>query len=227
MKDDSNNSQQLISTIIITPNSNHHQVFNNYIDSKYNKQTKKKLDLIYLNDEKEKPNIKLIRKLISKVIYQPDPGRKKLFIINHADHSSLAAQNAMLKVVEEPPPNIQIILIVNDKSHLLETIHSRCQTEFIKLNIKTKKKEVNIPNLATIRSYGKIIDYVKKKKDRKEALKLCQTLIDFIMKDGYNLKRQNKIIALQTLHQTYNLIDRNINTKLALENCLFKIKTLL
>ncbi len=44
-----------------------------------------------------------------------------------ADTLSLATQNAMLKSLEEPPPNVQFLLTTNRPTSLLPTIQSRCQ----------------------------------------------------------------------------------------------------
>lgn len=52
-------------------------------------------------------------------------------IIEDADAMTTAAQNALLKTLEEPPPNTFIILTGTDKTALLATIQSRCQSVFI------------------------------------------------------------------------------------------------
>ena len=49
----------------------------------------------------------------------------KIFIVNDAHTLNLNAQNAMLKVLEEPPPNTLFILVAAKKSPLLATIISR------------------------------------------------------------------------------------------------------
>lgn len=48
-------------------------------------------------------------------------------VILSAETVSLATQNAMLKSLEEPPPNIQFLLATNRPTSLLPTIQSRCQ----------------------------------------------------------------------------------------------------
>jgi hypothetical protein len=54
-------------------------------------------------------------------------GRGKFFIIDEADLMQLPAQNALLKVLEEPPAESYLILITASPQELLSTIRSRSQ----------------------------------------------------------------------------------------------------
>ncbi len=54
-------------------------------------------------------------------------GRGKFFIIDEADLMEAPAQNALLKTLEEPPPDSYIILITASPQELLATIRSRSQ----------------------------------------------------------------------------------------------------
>jgi replication-associated recombination protein RarA len=48
-----------------------------------------------------------------------------LYIIKDAQDMSLAAKNSLLKVAEEPPENVRIILLCTSKEYLLSTVLSR------------------------------------------------------------------------------------------------------
>lgn len=54
-------------------------------------------------------------------------GRGKVFVVLEADLMSDAAQNALLKTLEEPPPGVTIILVAEQPEQLLPTTLSRCQ----------------------------------------------------------------------------------------------------
>jgi len=54
-------------------------------------------------------------------------GRGKFFLIDEADLMQNQAQNALLKTLEEPPPDTYLILITASPSELLSTIRSRSQ----------------------------------------------------------------------------------------------------
>jgi len=56
----------------------------------------------------------------------PD-ARRKVLRIASADRMNEAAQNAFLKVLEEPPASVVWVLEVEDESRLLETVVSRCR----------------------------------------------------------------------------------------------------
>ena len=52
---------------------------------------------------------------------------RKMALVDDADRLSLAAQNAMLKTLEEPPGQALIILVTAGPGALLPTVRSRCQ----------------------------------------------------------------------------------------------------
>ncbi len=85
-------------------------------------------DVIYIGPEDKKKNINVgqIRKLRSDAYIKPHMSGKKVFIINKAHTMNEQSQNALLKILEEPPINVIIILIGESLSPFLETIISRC-----------------------------------------------------------------------------------------------------
>lgn len=58
---------------------------------------------------------------------KPYCGGKRIAVIDDADYLSVPAANALLKTLEEPPPQSVIILIGTNKHKQLPTIRSRCQ----------------------------------------------------------------------------------------------------
>jgi DNA polymerase-3 subunit delta' len=54
-------------------------------------------------------------------------GRYKIFVIEEADRMNDAAQNALLKTLEEPQPDTVFVLISDNEEDLLETLRSRCR----------------------------------------------------------------------------------------------------
>ena len=61
-------------------------------------------------------------------------GRGKVFVIRQAELMTAAAQNALLKTLEEPAGRTLIILLSDDPDGLLPTVRSRCQVvRFVKL----------------------------------------------------------------------------------------------
>jgi DNA polymerase-3 subunit delta' len=65
--------------------------------------------------------------LIEKVSTKPILSQRKVFVANEAEKLNLASQNALLKVLEEPPTYCCIILLCTRLERLLPTTKSRCQ----------------------------------------------------------------------------------------------------
>lgn len=91
-------------------------------------------DIIRLTHEK--PNVITVddirTQIISDVQIKPYGDGKKIYIINDAEKMNQAAQNALLKTLEEPPAYVIIMLLTTNSQMLLPTIISRC----IQLNMK-------------------------------------------------------------------------------------------
>ena len=75
--------------------------------------------------ENDSIKVEEIRNLINEVYLKPVYSKRKVFIINDADKMNVNAQNALLKVLEEPPTYTTIILIVSHKERIIKTILSR------------------------------------------------------------------------------------------------------
>lgn len=87
-------------------------------------------DITVISAEDGKKNIAVsqIRKLKEETVIKPHMAKKRVFIIDGANTMNENSQNALLKVLEEPPGDIVFILITESKSALLDTIISRCVT---------------------------------------------------------------------------------------------------
>ena len=59
--------------------------------------------------------------------YRPFEGKARVFIVEDADKLNESSANALLKILEEPPPTSHIVLLTSRPAWLLPTIRSRCQ----------------------------------------------------------------------------------------------------
>ncbi len=77
--------------------------------------------------EKDKKSIGVddIREIISDAYTKPFKSKYKVYIIEDADALTIAAQNAMLKILEEPPEYIIFIICVTSAAKILSTVQSR------------------------------------------------------------------------------------------------------
>jgi len=65
--------------------------------------------------------------LIDKVSTRPTLSQRRVFIVSEAERLNASSQNAMLKVLEEPPEYCTIILLCTRMERLLPTTKSRCR----------------------------------------------------------------------------------------------------
>ncbi len=68
-----------------------------------------------------------VRTITEKVSRQPFEGKRTLVILCEAHLATIEAQNAFLKLLEEPPASTILILVTEFTDRLLPTIRSRCQ----------------------------------------------------------------------------------------------------
>ena len=68
-----------------------------------------------------------VRDLIGEIAGAPFEARRRVFVIDDAHTMNEAAQNALLKSLEEPPPRSHVILVSGAPLGLRQTIRSRCQ----------------------------------------------------------------------------------------------------
>ena len=68
-----------------------------------------------------------IRDLIERSRFAPVQARWKVYVIDECHMLSTAASNALLKTLEEPPPQVVFVLATTDPQRVLPTILSRCQ----------------------------------------------------------------------------------------------------
>lgn len=96
-------------------------------------------DIIWVNREKASLGIDEIReKLCNTMDIKPFSSPYKIYIVPEAEKMTEAAQNALLKTIEEPPEYGVVILMTSNISELLPTIQSRCLTlEFRPLSTAT------------------------------------------------------------------------------------------
>ncbi|MBR2807961.1 MAG: hypothetical protein IKD65_02545 [Oscillospiraceae bacterium] len=69
-----------------------------------------------------------IRELAADAQVLPNEAERKVYIIEEAELMNLNAQNAALKLLEEPPATVIFVLCAVNPNQLLETVRSRCLT---------------------------------------------------------------------------------------------------
>jgi DNA polymerase-3 subunit delta' len=82
---------------------------------------------VSLSEKKKMISVSQIREIGLLISGKPNEARKRMVLILDADKMNVQAQNALLKVLEEPPQNTFFILTATQLPPLLPTILSRCR----------------------------------------------------------------------------------------------------
>lgn len=85
-------------------------------------------DIIRISPPEGKKEIPVdtVRAVKAESVIMPNEADSKVFIIESADMMNPSAQNALLKILEEPPRHVRFILTAETPSLLLDTVRSRC-----------------------------------------------------------------------------------------------------
>ncbi len=102
------------------------QIITDYLDSFYQTHQISQFDRTIITAEGS-IGIESIRDMQRSLYLAPYKGQKKSIIIQSAQLLTIEAQNALLKVLEEPPPFVYFILLAPTTQQFLPTILSRCQ----------------------------------------------------------------------------------------------------
>jgi DNA polymerase-3 subunit gamma/tau len=85
------------------------------------------LDVVEM-DAASQRGIDDIREIRERVVLQPVEGRYKVYILDEAHQLTDAAWNALLKLIEEPPPHLLFVFCTTALDKVIPTVRSRCQT---------------------------------------------------------------------------------------------------
>jgi len=102
------------------------------------------IDLIEI-DAASNRSIDDIRDIKEKSLFAPNIGNCKVYIIDEAHGLTGPAQQAFLKLLEEPPENVIIILATTEINSIPQTIISRCQRfDFNRINIEQMSSHLKL-----------------------------------------------------------------------------------
>ena len=105
----------------------------------------------------EKIYIDQIRDLQAGISLRPMEGEKKVFMIDDADRMVDQAANALLKTLEEPPPDSFLILITSFPDLLPSTVLSRCRTVRFKPLSTDSVEEILIRKMGLSKDKAKVM----------------------------------------------------------------------
>lgn len=176
-----------------------------------------------LNTFEKAVGIPDIRALQQKLYFKPLKSKDKAVIIDAPAGLTTEAQNSLLKILEEPPENTFILLVVSTKNTLLPTVISRCKIVELKEDAREKDFSESYKILDTLSSTGigeklKIAQDFSKTKD--EAVIFLENLILASREKLLENPADGKMLkTLKGFQKTHAIIkSTNAAPRLTLEN---------
>lgn len=154
------------------------------------------VDVIELEpDDRASIKIDLVRDVLGKTGYRPFEGKRRVVLIRDADTLETAAQNALLKNLEEPPPATGFILTTAVPGALLSTVRSRC------MRLRFGTLTASEVTLALVRDHG------QSERDAQEAAPLSDGSIGQALALSDLDMGSLRALALRLLQQTSGRAD--------------------
>ncbi|MBR6408185.1 MAG: hypothetical protein IKS19_06375 [Clostridia bacterium] len=100
-------------------------------------------DFTIVSKENDGFKLENIRNLRTNALIRPNEADRRVILIKDAQELSVGAQNALLKIIEEPPAFLIFIFTCIEDKKLLDTIQSRC----VALNTAPVKESEAVPYL--------------------------------------------------------------------------------
>lgn len=194
------------------------------------------VDIIFVGTEDGKKIISVgqIRNLRTDAFIKPHSAQKKVYVIKNAELMNEQAQNALLKVLEEPPTSVVFILLSPSRTLELVTIVSRCSILTLSQEITSDKElEEEAKKIIDLLFDNKYYDMLKAfkpyEKDRSKAEKLfrcMQELCVSVIKSGNVSNHRKKILSLiyEEINYYIELISLNANMPLLFSSAVCKFR---
>lgn len=136
--------------------------------------------------------IEKVRNIHHELVLKSYTSQNRAIVIHDAEKVTLEAQNALLKILEEPPPNTYIILSIQNPNLLLPTILSRCQVIQLKVKVTIAHNPaefIQLLNLLTAGSIGESINaagiYGSSKEEAQQYLNDTVNSLRMLLKNHY------------------------------------------
>ncbi len=157
-----------------------------------------------------------------KKILKFSQSQKISVILKEIQNSTKEAMNAFLKILEEPPENINFILTSSSEKQTLPTIASRCEV----IRVLSKAKEsVNIAKNFLKTSEKEKVSLISGLKEREKAKEFLISLFNSLHSMLHSEKKNHKFLseAIEITQETINTLNANGNLTLQMTNFLIRI----
>lgn len=168
-----------------------------------------------------------IKNLIKETkIFNP---KTRIYYLENFHNSSVPAQNSFLKLLEEPPSNVQFVLTTDNKNSLLPTIVSRVkiiklQNDVVAIRESPDTTKFIAPVITGLINQTSITIPLNEFKitDKESAKKILLQLISYFRHKFDSDKKSTSIIK-EILHLNSLLESNNLNPQLTVDQALIFI----
>ena len=151
-----------------------------------------------------------VRNAFSSVYEKPLIIEKRIYIINNFEYLNNSSQNALLKILEEPPFYVTIILTSKTLNGILDTIKSRCQKIYLAEKIENRK--IGKDNILS-----EVID----DKIKDDILNVLEN--SNIMKKSQYYAKYSEIITKENIEEILNILENIIYENSMIYNSIYRI----
>ena len=145
--------------------------------------------------------IDTVREIANNCRYAPMIGKVKIYLLDESHKFSNDAQNALLKLLEDPPKHTRFILCTTDPEKLIKALWGRCTPFRVTSLLK--------------REIMRILNWVCKE----EGVEVPQTVLQKIVESSEGLPRQ----ALLLLDQVIDIEDEKIALQVITNYSVYKV----
>ena len=198
----------------------------NYLENNEWAQGVNLIDAFFIEGQEDSIGIDAIRTVINFLWLKPIKSLKRTLVINNGHKLTTEAQNALLKISEEPPENSLIILVMKEPEVLVSPLVSRFQK--IYFSNTTSRQDLSKNENGTKELINRFLDAgIKERKelikevveDSKKLENFVKLLIAELSKDSVkNYKVLKELLGRWKLINQYN-----VNKKLQLEAALLDL----
>lgn len=176
--------------------------------------------------------IERVRQLQVEVLQAPLQHDRRLIVLFNLDSASIPAQNSLLKLLEEPPAHVQILLTTHRLPLILETVQSRSQIISL-LPDKNLIEQNGIEHDQKISSmikeypskqllFTEIFKISEQYKERDQALKLMRDITIMLHQLLQTQPTTHQVTWLKQALLTTQRLEKNVNARLAIEDFLLQ-----
>ncbi len=184
--------------------------------------------VIWCQPESTTIGIDRVRQLQEQLGYSS--GSLRYIFILFADRLTTQAQHAVLKLLEEPPSNTQIVLVSNKPHALLSTIRSRCsETQVSGVADTLYLDSSNLYAAWKQLSVSEAIITAAEYKKREVALPLLESLVAYLRTEALPSVAANAaqlrtvLVDIALCLQALEQLSHNTNPQLVVESLLFRL----